>query len=135
MIIEHVRNVLGFRDADHQETSPDASRLAITALSCSLVGQEHEVKLIDDSLAAAWYGTDLSTEDYYCNYGVNPDFVPQLEDSGLFVGATDNEGDVRLVERRDHPFFVGTLFLPQTRSRPNALHPVLRAFAEAVGSS
>jgi hypothetical protein len=49
MLVEHVRNVLGFRDADHAETSPDASTLAVTALSCSLVGQVHEVHLFSMS--------------------------------------------------------------------------------------
>ena len=127
-----MRNVLGYRDADHEETSPTARSLAITALSCSLVGQEHEVRLLEGSRAYDFYGTATSVEDYYCNYGVNPEFVPELEASGLFVSATDAEGGVRLVERRDHPFFVGTLFLPQTRSTKERPHPVLKAFEEAV---
>ena len=127
-----MRNVLGYRDADHEETSPGAKTLAVTALSCSLVGQEHEVKLRDGSMARSMYGSASSAEDYYCNYGLNPDFVPELEKAGLLVGATDAEGDVRLVERRDHPFFVGTLFLPQTRSTKDSPHPLLKAFEEAV---
>ncbi|MDP9067921.1 MAG: hypothetical protein M3N53_06195 [Actinomycetota bacterium] len=128
-----MRNVLGFRDADHEETSPDARRLAITSLSCSLVGQEHPIQLVRDSLARDWYGRERALEDYYCNYGVNPEFVPLLEESGLRIGAIDDGGEVRLVERRDHPFFVGTLFLPQTRSDKRSPHPILRAFAAAVG--
>jgi CTP synthase (UTP-ammonia lyase) len=36
------------------------------------------------------------------------------------------------VERRDHPFFVGTLFMPQTRSTKERVHPILKAFEEAV---
>jgi CTP synthase (UTP-ammonia lyase) len=127
-----VRNVLGYRDADHQESSPDALRLAITALSCSLVGQEHEVRLLPGSRARDFYGRDTSIEDYFCSYGVGPEFVPLLQDTGLFVSATDAEGDVRAMERRDHPFFVGTLFMPQTRSTKGRPHPILKAFEEAV---
>ena len=127
-----MRNVLGLRDADHQETSPDAPRLAITALSCSLVGQEHEIRLTEGGLARSWYGTPTALEDYYCSYGINPEFVPLLETSGLHVGAVDDGGEARLVERRDHPFFVGTLYLPQTRSSRGSTHPVLDAFAKAV---
>ncbi len=63
---------------------------------------------------------------------MNPEVVPSLESSGLHVAATDDEGEVRAVERRDHPFFVGTLFLPQTRSTADAPHPVLAAFADAT---
>lgn len=134
MVVEHVRNVLGFRDADHEETSPQAARLVITALSCSLVGQEHEVELIEGSFARALYGANSTFEDYYCNYGVNPAYVQLLEESGLFVGGVDGDGEVRVVERRDHPFFLGTLFVPQTRSTKRSPHPVMRAFAEAAAS-
>ena len=127
-----MRNVLGFRDADHEETSPEGQRLVITALSCSLVGQQHEVKLLDGSRARSIYGAGSTVEDYFCNYGVNPDHVKALEDSGLHVGAVDAEGDVRVVERRDHPFFMGTLFVPQTRSTEDSHHPVLEAFVGAA---
>ena len=106
--------------------------MAVTALSCSLVGQSHEVRLREGSNARSLYGSGSSIEDYYCSYGVNPELVPELEESGLLVGATDAEGDVRLVERRDHPFFVGTLFLPQTRSSADSPHPVLKSFEVAL---
>ena len=132
MLVEHVRNVLGFRDADHAETSPDASTLAVTALSCSLVGQAHEVHLLAGSRARSIYGSATSIEDYFCSYGLNPSFAPQLEASGLHVAAVDGNGQPRLVERRDHPFFVGALFMPQTRSSQEAPHPLLAAFCRAV---
>jgi CTP synthase (UTP-ammonia lyase) len=38
MVLEFARNVLGFVDAKHAEYDPNASRLFISALSCSLVG-------------------------------------------------------------------------------------------------
>jgi CTP synthase (UTP-ammonia lyase) len=134
MIVEHVRNVLGYRDADHEETSPNALRLVITALSCSLVGQAHEVELVEGSIARSLFGTSSTVEDYYCNYGVDHTYIPSLEDSGLFIGGVDLEGEVRMVERRDHPFFVGTLFVPQTRSTRELPHPVLRGFVAATAS-
>ncbi|HEX2050915.1 MAG TPA: hypothetical protein VHJ34_09845 [Actinomycetota bacterium] len=132
MVLEHVRNVLGFEDADHAESSPDAPRLAITALSCSLAGRTDEVRFAPGSPARRWYGRDAAVEDFRCSYGVNPELVPALEASGLAVDATDAAGDVRMVARRDHPFFVGTLFLPQLRSSERSVHPVLREFARAV---
>lgn len=128
MVVEHVRNVLGFRDADHAETSPGAPVLAVTALACSLVGQEHDVQLVEGSRTRALYGVAEAREDFYCSYGVNPEIVAALESSGLHVAAVDDAGDVRAIERRDHPFFVGTLYLPQTR----APHPLLEAFARAA---
>lgn len=134
MVLEHVRNVLGFRDAGHEETTPGAPVLAVTALECSLAGQEHDVRLADGSRIRAAYGAATSREDFFCSYGVNPEMVPRLEESGLHVGAVDAEGDVRAVERRDHPFFVGTLFVPQSRSPAGAPHPVLRELVAAATS-
>ena len=135
MVVEHVRNVLGFRDAAHEETAPDASVLAVTALACSLAGQEHDVHLVEGSRVGALYAAPLAREDFYCSYGVNPEGVRDLESSGLHVAAVDGDGDVRAIERRDHPFFVGTLFLPQTRSSRSAPHPVLEAFVRAAGAA
>ena len=90
------------------------------------------MNLRSGSVAASLYERESSIEDFYCNYGVNPDFVPRLESAGLMVGATSDEGDVRIVELRSHLFFMGTLFLPQTRSSRDSPHPILRAFEQAV---
>lgn len=125
-----MRNVLGFRDAEHEESSPQAPRLAVTALSCSLVGQEHAVQIVSTSRTGSFYSVAETLEDYYCNYGINPEFVPLLENSGLKVAGRDREGEVRIVELSDHPFFIGTLFLPQTRSTEERPHPILKAFDE-----
>jgi CTP synthase (UTP-ammonia lyase) len=130
-----VRHVLGFRDAAHEETDPGATVLAVTALSCSLAGQEHDVHLVEGSRVAALYPAPVTREDFYCSYGVNPEVVSDLEATGLHVAAADEGGDVRAIERRDHPFFVGTLFLPQTRSPKAAPHPVLEAFVRAAGAA
>lgn len=90
------------------------------------------MQLVEGSQTRSYYGVAESVEDYYCNYGVNPEFVPLLESSGLVVAARDRAGDVRVVEVPGHPFFLGTLFLPQTRSTRESPHPILSAFERAV---
>ena len=132
MLVEYARNVLGIADAEHAETSPDADALVITPLACSLVGQEHPVRVLTGTRCAELYGAAEPSERYYCNYGLNPTYRPALEDSGLHVAAVDEEGDVRAVELEDHPFFFGTLFLPQMRSRAGKPHPLLAGFAAAL---
>jgi CTP synthase (UTP-ammonia lyase) len=124
--------VLGFRDADHAETSPDAHRLVVTALSCSLVGQQQRVILRPETRAARLYGAAEVMEDYYCNYGVNPEYHGLLEDGGLRVSGVGEAGEVRIVELPGHPFFLSTLFLPQARSTPDQPHPLLAGYAAAV---
>ena len=124
--------MLGYRDADHAETSPDAPRLVITPLLCSLVGQQQPVTVLPGTRAAALYGAGAAIEDYYCNYGVNPDCQAEFEAAGLRVSGVGSMGEVRIVEIPDHPFFLATLFLPQARSTASAPHPLLAGFAAAL---
>jgi CTP synthase (UTP-ammonia lyase) len=92
------------------------------------------VRIVPDTRAAALYGRGETIEDYYCNYGVNPDYRRALEDAGLRVSGVGSEGEVRIVELPDHPFFLATLFLPQARSAPGRPHPLLAGYAAAVGA-
>ena len=84
------------------------------------------------TLAARLYGTAEAIEDYYCNYGVNAEYERALEDGGLRVSGRGDDGEARIVELPAHPFFLATLFLPQTRSTAERPHPVIAGFAAAV---
>jgi CTP synthase (UTP-ammonia lyase) len=132
VLVEHARNVLGVAEAEHAETNPDAERLVVTALSCSLVGQQHRVRILPGTRAADLYGRGEAVERYYCNYGLNPEYRPALEASGLRVSAVDADDEVRIVELDGHPFFLGTLFLPQMTSSEDEPHPILVGLAEAL---
>src|SRR5437867_1716106 len=81
--------------------------------------------------ASPYRSTD-AIEDFYCNYGVNPDYRQALEEGGLRVSGLGLDGEIRIVELPDHPFFVATLFLPQARSTVAAPHPLLAGYAAAV---
>lgn len=133
IILEYARNVLGFSDAEHEESEPNASRLLISRLACSLVGRTMTIKLRPDSLIARACGRTQIEEQYHCNFGVNPDYVEMLRSSALRITGSDDEGVVRAVELAAHPFFVGTLFLPQLNSKPSAPHPIVTAFVIACG--
>jgi CTP synthase (UTP-ammonia lyase) len=132
MVIEYARNVLGLRDAQHAEYDPNASELFITPLSCSLRGRSMTLQLQPGSQVAACYGSDSATEQYYCNFGVDPARVAQLRSGPLRFSGSDAEGELRVLELPGHPFFIGTLFVPQARSRPGASHPLLSAFVRAA---
>jgi CTP synthase (UTP-ammonia lyase) len=104
----------------------------ITPLACSLVGQTHAVRIVPGTRAAALYDAPTAMEDYYCNYGVHPDYVDPLQAAGLRVSGLGDDSEIRIVELPDHPFFVATLFLPQARSTATTPHPLLRGYAAAV---
>ena len=84
--------------------------------------------------ASALYGVTEATEDFFCNYGVNPDYHRRLEAGGLRVSGLGGAGEVRIVELPDHPFFLATLFLPQARSTAASPHPLLAGYAAAVAA-
>ena len=132
MIIEYARNLLGFKDAGHAEYDPNASNLFITQLACSLAGREMELTFSSGSRVAEIYGGISAVEQYYCNFGVNPDYVSLLKSGDLKITGSDNEGEIRVIELPGHPFFLGTLFVPQTRSTAEHPHPLVTAFVKAV---
>jgi CTP synthase (UTP-ammonia lyase) len=135
VVIEYSRNVMGFEDAAHAEYDPYASNLFITPLSCSLVGQTMEVKIEPGSLADAIYGGKHPREQYYCNFGLNPEHQQKLHDAGLRIVGTDPDGEARILTIPEHRFFLATLYVPQLTSSITQPHPVILAFMKAAMES
>jgi CTP synthase (UTP-ammonia lyase) len=132
MIIEYARNVLGFEDADHAEYDPYQSRLFITPLSCSLAGRTMPVRLEPGSRIASIYGAERIVEEYYCDFGLNPAYRGVLHDGGFGVVGVDDDGEARLFELPEHPFYIAALFVPQTRSTADEPHPLITALLSAA---
>jgi CTP synthase (UTP-ammonia lyase) len=132
LAIEFARNVMGMKDAAHAESDPYASVLFVTPLRCSLVGKTMEVILKPGSKAAVACRAERSTEAYYCNFGLNPAYQEQLEHAGLEITGRDESGEARILELASHPFYMGTLFVPQARSEPGKPHPLILEFCRAA---
>jgi CTP synthase (UTP-ammonia lyase) len=135
MVIEYARDVAGIVDATHAETDPDASRIVVSALTCSLAGQTFAVTLVDGTAAYRAYGRLDAVERYYCSFGLNLDYLPALTAAGLVVSGTDADGEPRIVEVPAHPWFVATLFVPQTASTEGAPHPLLVGLVGAAAGA
>jgi CTP synthase (UTP-ammonia lyase) len=132
MIIEYARNGLGYKNAQHGENDPYASQLFISELYCSLFGRKLPLTFVPDSQVARIYGSVTATEQYYCSFGVNPEVVPLLKSGELKITGSDEEGEIRVVELPDHPFYIGALFVPQTRSTSESPHPLVTEFLWAA---
>ncbi|MCS3795800.1 hypothetical protein [Niastella sp. OAS944] len=133
MIIEFARNVLNITDAEHAETNPYASKLVINPLTCSLKGQALEIEIIQkDSLVYSIFNTSTFTENYYCNFGLNPEYQQQIHQAGFNMVASDKHKEARIVELKGHPFFIGTLFVPQVNSSFEKPHPIVTALLNAM---
>jgi CTP synthase (UTP-ammonia lyase) len=133
-VIEFARDVLGWVDAEHAETAPQAERAVISALACSLVEVSQDLRLTPGSRIAAAYGAATAQEGYRCNYGLNPAFAAQLTQGPLRATAHDENGEVRAIELDGHPFFVGTLFQPERAALKGVVPPVVAAFVRAVAA-
>lgn len=130
-IVEYARNVLGWADADHAESSPDAVRPVISPLACSLVETTEAVNIFPGSGLAAIYGTLEIFEGYRCRYGLNPVFRQALLQGPLRGAADDATGEIRAVELNGHPFFFATLFQPERAALKGELSPLIKAFVQA----
>jgi len=130
-IVEYARNVLGWADAEHAETAPDAIRPVIALLACALVDATDTVELRPGSRIAAAYGCDRATEGYRCRYGLNLKFQAALVSGPLRASAHDDRGEIRAVELDGHPFFVATLFQPERAALKGHFPPLVAAFVSA----
>lgn len=131
MLVEHAVNNLNIPDAVHAEYGKDGTAI-ISQLACSLNGTQITVRFQPGSKLRDWHGSSVSIEQTTCNYGLNTNFQYLASESGLMISAVDATGEVRAIERPDHPYFVGTLYQPQLTSEPGSPHPVLHAFVRAV---
>jgi len=132
VVIEYARNVLGFADAEHAENDPYASRLFISALSCSLAGKTMQVDIDMNSRVYSYYQQARVEEQYYCNFGLNPAYQSIVHDGGLCVVGVNQDQEARILELPDHSFFVATLFVPQLTSTPERPHPLIVAYLRAA---
>lgn len=130
-VLEFSRDVLGWMDAEHGETSPNAERAILSPLTCSLVEAIDSIHLLPGSLIAKAYETSEIQEGYRCRFGVNPQFEAELLKHQLQAVGRDSAGDLRAIELKDHRFFVATLFQPERAALKGQMPPLVRAFIEA----
>ncbi|CAA9329144.1 MAG: CTP synthase [uncultured Gemmatimonadaceae bacterium] len=130
--IEYARSVLGLADADHAESNPDAPLAVIAPLPHPWVERTGAVVLDPASHVASIYRRTEVAERYRCRFGLNPEYLTPLHSGGLRVAGVDAEGTATVLEFRDHPFYVATLFMPEQRSRPSAPHPLITAYLAAA---
>ena len=133
-LIEYARNVRGLAQADHSETNPAAALPLISRLSCSLVEQEGQIFLQAGSRIHQIYDRPEILEMYHCNFGLNPVYEALVATGQLQITGRDRAGEPRVLELNDHPFFIATLFQPERSALRGQVHPLIRAYVQAVNS-
>lgn len=141
-IVEFVRNVVGYPDANSSEFNPSSSHQVIhimpdqngvTDLGGTLRLGSYPCVLDKSSKAYQLYGTDHINERHRHRYEVNNAFRKELSEKGMsIVGTSPDAHIVEMIEIAGHPFFVGTQGHPEFKSRPNHAHPLFRGFVQAA---
>ena len=66
-------------------------------------------------------------------YEANNQYREEFTKMGLIpVGLSPDKTLLEMVELAEHPWYVGTQFHPELKSRPNDTHPLFRGFIEAA---
>jgi CTP synthase (UTP-ammonia lyase) len=141
-VIECARNVLGINDADTAENNSGSKNIVIYPVACAvpdratgapkLSGTIPEIRIRPGSYLQTFYSTDTVTEEFFCNFELNPDFEWCSIEAGFPIAARGPNGEVRAIESPTHRFFIATLFQPQLASKAKKPHPLVLAFVQAA---
>ncbi len=150
-VLETARNILGISQANSTELDANTPEPVIGLMTRWMDGETlqrrqgdgnlggtmrlgaYDCTLSPQSITAKLYGTQAISENHRHRYEVNMAYKDRIESTGLkFVGMSP-EGDLpEVVERQDHPWFIGVQFHPEFKSRPFAPHPLFVGFVGAA---
>jgi len=148
--VEGARNMAGIADASSTEFGPTQEPVVgIITEWMSKDGIEkreeggdlggtmrlgaYPAKLDGNSVVGSIYGSDEISERHRHRYEVNTGYRDALEKGGLVFSGMSPDGMLpEIVERPDHPWFVGVQFHPELKSKPFDPHPLFASFIEAA---
>jgi CTP synthase len=93
----------------------------------------YDAALTPGSKVADIYGASHISERHRHRYEVNIGYRDAFERAGLKMTGASPDGVLpEIVEREDHPWFIGVQFHPELKSRPFAPHPLFASFIAAA---
>jgi CTP synthase len=148
--IEAARNTAGIKAANSTEFGPtkepivglmtewtkgneQVTRTAGTDLGGTMRLGAYPAQLAKGSRVADIYGSTRITERHRHRFEVNMNYRKVLEANGLLFSGTSPDGKLpEIVERTDHPWFIGVQFHPELKSKPFEPHPLFASFVAAA---
>ncbi len=131
-VVEFARNVAGLSQATSQELADSPHSVV-----CPTAGGEMRLGLYPCQVLAGSrlhqvYKTETIHERHRHRYQFNNAFRRELAACGLvYSGLSPDENLVEAIELADHPWYIGTQFHPEFKSRPNRPHPLFADFIAA----
>jgi CTP synthase len=148
--IEAARNTAGIKAANSTEFGPTKepivglmtewvkgnetqTREAGTDLGGTMRLGAYPAQLTRGSRVADIYGSTRISERHRHRFEVNMDYRKVLEKNGLLFSGVSPDGKLpEIVERTDHPWFIGVQFHPELKSKPFEPHPLFASFIAAA---
>ena len=141
--IEFCRNVLGLENAnstEFDENTPNPAVVFMPEISKTHMGGTMRLGtkptpfLVDDCKMRRLYGgADHVDERHRHRYEVNPDLIDRIEAEGLvYVGKDETGQRCEIMELENHPYYVGTQYHPEFKSRPNRPSPPFLGLLKAA---
>ncbi|MCW8138980.1 MAG: gamma-glutamyl-gamma-aminobutyrate hydrolase family protein, partial [Planctomycetota bacterium] len=141
-VIEFGRHVLGLEKANSLEFDEQSPHPVVTLMEAQKavsdkggtmrLGQ-YTCALKDGTKARELYGAEVIQERHRHRFEFNNSYRQQFEAASVvFAGLSPDGKLVEIIELKDHPFFVGTQFHPEFRSRPTLPHPLFKGFIAAA---
>ncbi len=149
-VIETMRHLAGVQNAGTTEFSPDCEPVVGLMTEWDKDGAKqirhkdgdlggtmrlgaYECCLSPDSKVAQIYGSQKISERHRHRYEVNLAYEKVLNENGMVVVGKSPDGKLpEIVERPDHPWFIGVQFHPELKSKPFAPHPLFVSFVAAA---
>ena len=150
-ILEAAQNLLGLKDASSTEFGPCKHPLVCLMTEWEKDGTKHRRTRTSDlggtmrlgaypaalkpgSRVRKIYGRANISERHRHRYEVNIGYRAALEKKGglVFSGLSPDGELPEIIERRDHPWFIGVQFHPELKSRPFDPHPLFVSFVAAA---
>ena len=140
--IELGRSLLGLEGAHSTEFQPQsphpvidlmASQAQVRTKGGTMRLGAYPCVLKAGSLAHRLYGKSEISERHRHRFEFNNAYRERFEAAGVvFSGLSPDGRLVEIMELRDHPFFVGTQFHPEFKSKPTRSHPLFAGFIAAA---
>jgi CTP synthase len=94
----------------------------------------YPARLADGSLVREVYANAAEIRERHRHrFEVNVGYKDRLEDVGLRFSGMSPDGVLpEIVERPEHPWFIGVQFHPELKSKPFDPHPLFRGFIGAA---
>jgi CTP synthase len=144
-VVEWARNVCGLKSAHSTEFSANCKYPVIDIMSeqKALMDEKnyggtmrlgaYKCKIEPKTLSFKAYRASETFERHRHRYELNNQFRELLKARGMVMAGINPEKDlVEIIELKKHPFFVGTQFHPEFKSRPLRPHPLFREFIRAA---